>query len=335
MDSRPGKLRKFFAALLTATFIPCFPSAAAERSLPVAYAAISGSHVALWVAKEAGLFDQHGLPVDLIYLGGGQATKVLLAGTSPIIAISGPAPVTAAVQGADIVITSCVLNTFIFSIMSRPEIEKPEGLRGKKIGVSRFGAATDFALRYALRKWGMDPGRDVTILQIGGVPEILGAIEARSIDAGVLASPSTLRAKKAGLRELVDMGTLGIDYPGSCLVTTRRFLKESRQTVKEFLKAFLEGVQKTLTDQAFASRVIRKYTKVTDPEVIAVTYQDFVRYLRPIPRATTTGVKLILDQLSVNEPKALGIKPDSVIDSSLLQELEREGFFKAPSSSSH
>ena len=226
------------------------------------------------------------------------------------------------------VLVSCVLNTFIFSIMSRPEIEKPEGLQGKKVGVSRFGAATDFALRYALRRWGLEPGRDVTILQIGGVPEILGAIEARSIDAGVLASPSTLRAKKAGLRELVDMGTLGIEYPGSCIVTTKRFLKENRQVVKEFLQAFLEGVQKTVADQAFAGRVITKYTRVTDPEVIAVTYQDFARYVQPIPRATPAGVKLILDQLSASEPKARGVNPESLIDSSLLQELEREGFFK-------
>ena len=325
-------MKRAVVCLLTALWLSSFSICAEGRSLNVTFAAISGSHVALWVAKEAGLFDQHGLTVELIYLGGGQATKVLLAGTAPIISISGPAPVAAAVQGADTVLVSCVLNTFIFSLMSRPEIERPEGLLGKKIGISRFGAATDFALRYVLRRWGLEPSRDVTILQIGGVPEILSAIQARSIDAGVLASPSTLRARKAGLRELVDMGTLGIDYPGSCIVTTKRFLKEDRRTVKQFLKGYLEGVRRTLSDQPFASRVIRKYTRVTEPEVIAVTYQDFVRYVQPIPRATTAGVKLILEQLSASEPKALGVKPESLIDSSLLQELEGEGYFKKPSS---
>jgi ABC-type nitrate/sulfonate/bicarbonate transport system substrate-binding protein len=131
--------------LLTTSF-------AFARSLPVAYATISGSHAAVWVAKEAGYFDKQGIATDLIYLGGGQATKVLVSGSAPFISISGSAPITAAVQGADVTMLSCVLNTFIFSLMSKPEIDKPEMLRGKKVGVSRFGAATDFALRYAIRQ---------------------------------------------------------------------------------------------------------------------------------------------------------------------------------------
>src|SRR5919109_3691106 len=133
-----------FVPTLSAALILMLTLKAEARSLVVTYAAISGSHAALWASKEAGFFDKHGVPVELIYLGGGQATKVLLAGTSPIISISGPAPITAAVSGADAVLVSCVLNTFVFSIMSRPEIERPEGLRGKRVGVSRFGAATDF-----------------------------------------------------------------------------------------------------------------------------------------------------------------------------------------------
>ncbi len=325
MNWKPTKGFSTFAASLAASLILSGMFNAEAGSLPVTYAAISGSHAALWVAKEAGLFDKYGLAVELIYLGGGQATKVLLAGTSPIISLSGPAPITATVRGGDAVLVSCVLNTFIFSIMSRPEIEKPEGLRGKKVGVSRFGAATDFALRYTLKRWGMEAGRDLTILQIGGVPEILGAMQAGSIDAGVLSSPSTLRAKQAGMRELVDMGTLGIDYPGSCVVTTNKFLRENRPTVKLFLKGFIEGIQKTLADKSFAGKAISKYTRVTDPEVIEVTYRDFVRHIQPIPGPTTAGAKLILDQISGAEPKALGIKPESLIDTSILQELKVEG----------
>ena len=325
MNRRPIWVFSLFVAALAAASISPVAFKAEGSSLPVTYAAISGSHSALWVAKEAGLLDKNGLAVELIYLGGGMATKVLMAGTSPIISISGPAPIAAAVAGGDPVLVSCVLNTFIFSIMSRPEIEKPEGLRGKKVGVSRFGAATDFALRYTLKRWGIDAGRDLTILQIGGVPEILGAIQAGSIDAGVLSSPSTLRAKQAGMRELVDMGKLGIDYPGSCVVTTKKFLRENRPTVKSFLRAFTEGTQKTVSDKPFASKVISKYTRVTDPEVVEVTYLDFVRHIRSIPRPTTAGVKLILDQISATEPKALGTKPESLIDTSLLQELEAEG----------
>jgi ABC-type nitrate/sulfonate/bicarbonate transport system substrate-binding protein len=128
MNLRPTEFFSMLVAALAVASILSVTSKVEGGSLPVTYAAISGSHSALWVAKEAGFLDKQGLAVELIYLGGGMATKVLLAGTSPIISISGPAPISAAVGGGDAVLVSCVLNTFIFSIMSRPEIEKPEGL---------------------------------------------------------------------------------------------------------------------------------------------------------------------------------------------------------------
>ncbi len=132
------------------------------------------------------------------------------------------------------------------------------------------------------------------------------------------------------MRELVDMGTLGIDYPGSCIVTTQKFLRENRPTVKAFLAAFAEGTRKTLTDKSFAGKVIAKYTRVTDPEIVEVTYMDFVGHIQPSPRPTTAGVKLILDQISAVEPKALGIKPESLIDTSILRELETERILPLP-----
>jgi NitT/TauT family transport system substrate-binding protein len=300
------------------------PTYLLARSMPVAYAAISGSHAAIWVAKEAGYFDKQGIDTDLIYLGGGQATKVLVSGSAPFISISGSAPITAAVQGADVTMLSCVLNTFIFSLMSKPEIDKPESLRGKKLGVSRFGAATDFALRYAIRQWNLDATKDLTVLQMGGVPEILAAIQAGTIDAGVLAQPTTLQAKKAGLRELVDLGNIGIEYPGSCIVTSKKYVRENRAETKNFLRAYLEGARRTLSDKAFASRVLAKYTRVSNPEVLEATYQDFAKYVQPIPRPTPAGVKLVLDQMVKSEPKEASVNPESLIDISILQELQSE-----------
>ncbi len=196
MGTKHEPLRKFTAIGLAIFVSVMTPTSLLARSLPVAYAAISGSHTAIWVAKEAGYFDKQGIATDLIYLGGGQATKVLVSGSVPFISISGSAPITAAVQGADVTMLACVLNTFIFSLMSKPEINKPESLRGKKVGVSRFGAATDFVLRYAIRQWNLDAAKDLTVLQMGGVPTILAAIQAGTIDSGVLAQPTTLQAKR-------------------------------------------------------------------------------------------------------------------------------------------
>jgi len=157
------------------------------------------------------------------------------------------------------------------------------------------------------------------------VPEIFAAIQAGSIDAGVLSQPTTLLAKKAGLRELVDLGNVGIEYPGSCIVSTKKFVRENRSVTKDFLRAYLEGARRTLSDKLFAGRVIGKFTRVTSPEVIEATYQDFARYVQPFPMPTTAGVKLVLDQMVKSEPKAAGVNPDSLIDTTILFELRGEG----------
>ena len=217
---------------------------------------------------------------------------------------------------------SCVLNRFIFSLMSKPEIDKPKRLRGKKVGISRVGAATDFALRYALRQWNLDAAKDFAVLQMGGVPEILAGIQAGVIEAGVLAQPTTVQAKRAGLRELVDLGNLGIEYPGSCIVTSIKYLRENRTETKNFLRAYLEGARRTLTDKVFASRVLAKYMRVANSEVLEATYQDFAKYVPPVPRPT--GVKQVLDQMVKSEPKAASINPESLIDTAILQELQGE-----------
>jgi len=162
------------------------------------------------------------------------------------------------------------------------------------------------------------------VLQMGGVPEILAGIQAGVIDAGVLAQPTTLQAKKAGLRELVDLGNIGIEYPGSCIVTSKKYLRENRAETKNFLRAYLEGARRTLSDKVFASGVLAKYTRVTNPEVLEATYQDFAKYVQPVPRPTPAGVKLVLDQMVKSEPKAASFNPESLIDTSILQELQSE-----------
>jgi ABC-type nitrate/sulfonate/bicarbonate transport system substrate-binding protein len=170
----------------------------------------------------------------------------------------------------------------------------------------------------------LEAGKDLTVLQIGGVPEILAAIQAGTIDAGVLAQTTTLQAMKAGLRELVDLGNVGNAYPGSCIVTSTKYVRENRPETKNFLRAYLEGARRTLSDKAFASRVLAKYARVSNLEVIEATYQDFARYVQPIPRPTPAGVKLVLDQLVKSEPKAASVNPESLIDTSILQELQGE-----------
>jgi len=196
------------------------PSAAAP--VRVAYSAISGAMGPLWIAHDLGIFNRHGVDVQLLYIGGGSVvTQALLGGDVQFVRLGANAVVQASLRGAELKMIANTINRLVFSLMSKPEIKSPADLKGKRIGVTRLGGSTDFALDLALKKWALRRGTDVAVLQTGGMPQLLGAIKGGSIDAGVISPPTNLQALKLGLKELVDFGDLEIDYPNSPLVAPR------------------------------------------------------------------------------------------------------------------
>src|ERR1051325_9139101 len=210
------------------------PARAGAAKLYVVYASISGTQAIGWVAKEAGLFAREGLDVDMLFTGGGRAITSLLGGDTPLITVGGPSVIAARLAGSDAIIIAHVFDTILYSLMVQPDVRTLAELKGKRVGASRFGSATDFALRYVLKRNGFDPVKDLIIVQIGGQAETLAALRAGSIQGGVIASPATAEAKRLGLRELVNMGSLGIEYPQTAIATTERFLRNNRDTVARF-----------------------------------------------------------------------------------------------------
>jgi len=219
-------------------------------------------------------------------------------------------------------------NALVFSIMSRPEIKQPANLKGKKVGVTRLGGSTDWALDAASKQWGVERGRDIVVIQTGGMPEGLAALLAGALDAVVLSPPSNFRAMKAGMHELADVGQLGIIFPNTPLSTTRSFIKSNRETALRFLRGFTQGWLRLRTDKEFSMKVLSKYTKVADPETLAQLHQTYgVRYSGDrIPYVRAEGVDEILKRTPGKEAREA--KAGEFFDNSLLRELEQSGWFR-------
>ncbi|MBI4529030.1 MAG: ABC transporter substrate-binding protein [Deltaproteobacteria bacterium] len=296
--------------------------------LYVVYASIGGTQAVGWIAKEAAIFSKHGLDVDLLFTGGGRAVTSLLGGDTPIVTVGGPSAISARLGGGDVIITAHIFDTILYSLMVSPEVQTLADLKGKKLGASRFGSATDFALRYVLKKYGFDPVRDFTIFQIGGQAETLAALRAGSIQGGVIASPATAEARRLGMRELINMATLGVEYPQTTVVTTERFLRDNRDTVLRFTRAYVEGMRRFVDDREFSIGVIGKYTKIESRATLEATYDDYAPYVKKVPAPVAGSIKTVLEQLSATDPRAKAGRPRDFIDSSVVAELEREGFFQ-------
>lgn len=317
-----------FVFLLVCVFFTAAPGRAFGAKLYVVYASISGTQAVAWIAKDAAIFAKHGLDVDLLFAGGGRAITSLLGGDTPIATVGGPSVIAARLAGSDAIITAHVFDTMLYSLMVNPEIRTLADLKGKKLGASRFGSATDFALRYVLKENGLDPVRDVVIFQIGGQSETLAALKAGSIQGGVIASPATAEAKRLGMKQLINMANLGVEYPHTTIATTGRFLRTARETVLRFTRAYVEGIQRFLKDRKFSLKVTGKYTKIQNRAALEATYDDYAPYVKKIPMPSVGSIKTVLEQLSAADPKAKTALPQDFIDPSVVAELEQEGFFK-------
>ena len=299
--------------------------------LRVAYSAISGAMSPLWVAQEGGYFKREGLDVELLYIGGGSLLiQSMLSGDVPFAYGPSVPVINASLRGSDLVLVANTGNALVFSIMSRPEIKQPANLKGKKVGVTRLGGSTDWALDAAAKQWGLERGRDITVIQTGGMPEGLAALVSGALDAVVLSPPSNFKAANSGMHELVDVGQLGIVFPNTPLSTTRSYIRLNRDSVLRFLRGFSQGLHRLRTDRDFSMKALAKYTKVSEAETLGQLYQVYgVRYTGdPVPYVRAEGINEILKRTSGKEAREA--KAADFIDNSLLKELDQSGWFRGP-----
>jgi ABC-type nitrate/sulfonate/bicarbonate transport system substrate-binding protein len=236
--------------------------------------------------------------------------------------------VQAALQGADTVIIASAINRFIFKVFAAPEITTLAQMKGKKLGVSRHGATSDFAIRLALRKWGLNPERDVNILQIGAAQDVTRALQAKLLDVRVLSGTGSLLARKAGFRELADLAELGLDYPMAPIGTTRSFLQKNEPIAKEFMLAYIEAIHDFKKNKEAALAVLKKYTRTDDREILEDSYNNYRNKYLPLPIPTPEGIRTILTEIAGTVPAAKNADPAQFVAYNIAKEIDASGFIK-------
>ena len=299
------------------------------QKIVIGYGSADGGVAVLGFAKEMKLFEKHGLDVALVGMGTGSVSlRALIAKDLQISSLSGSGLVQAALQGADTVLIAALINGFVFKVFSAPEISMPAQLKGKKLGVSRYGATSDFAVRLALKKWGLNPERDVNILQIGTSQDTVRALQTKMLDAGVTSGTSSLVARKSGFRELGDLADLGLDYPTSAIGTTRSYLQKNEANVKGFLLAYIEAIRDFKRNKETAIAVLKKYSRNDDREVLEHNYAEIASKYLPMPTPTLEGIRTILSELSSTTPAAKTADPEQFVSYKIAREIEASGFVK-------
>jgi ABC-type nitrate/sulfonate/bicarbonate transport system substrate-binding protein len=315
----------FFAALFV--FLAA-PQLAHAQKITVGWSAVSALNSPYWVMKDAGFLKQEGLDADLIYIASSSTiAQAQLAGDVAVSTANSQVIADIGLQGGDLIAMGSVINVAAFYIMAAPEIKRVEDLRGKPVGVTRYGASTDFSMRLFLRKYGLEPVRDVPIIQIGEMPAIAAAISKKSIYAAPMSYPMAYVAEQAGVKMLANLGKEDIPFVHVGIGVTRRFIKEHRAQAKAVLRAYGRAVHFMHTDKEGYKKILAKYSKVTDPGMLDGSVQYAYDFVEKVPLVKPQAFQVTLDVIAQKNPKAKQAKPEQFFDNSLVQELINEKFF--------
>ena len=317
-------MNQAFNALILAAAL-CLPAnAPAQERITVLYPSPAGSWMIPVIAKEAKYFEREGLAMEYVRVGGStRIVAALLGGSAEIIHAGEPAIIPAVQRGADTVVIAAISRAAQHRLMGRPEIKDVKDLKGKPVGITTFGSTSDYILRFALQKYGLDPNKDVSILQTGGQPEGLAAMAAGKIFAQRMGFPFHLKARQMGMRELVDFSQLGLEENIGAMITTRSFIAQRRGTVARYVRAFIRGMHRFKTDKEFAKRVYGKFAQINDEALLEANWQEYAAHLLRVPRPTLKGIQQVIDSSTVGK---VDIKAERLVDFSIVDELEKNGF---------
>jgi len=315
--------------LFLLTITHSFVNAQPLEKLRVAYTVIAPTQATIWTAKEMGFYAKHGLDVDLVLLVGAPlAVTALVSGETPIVHAGASAVVTSNLQGSGAVLVAGGANRFPYVLFVTDEIKRVEDLRGKKFGVSRIGSADNAAAITVLNRFGIKE-TDVTYVQAGSIPSRLAAMQTNALQATLLQAPETLKAKEIGMRALLDFTKLDVEWQQNGVATTRDYIKKKPDTVRRFIRAYVEGSHYNLTNPKGAQKILQKYLAIKDTKSLEESYNEIVAKLTlRVPYPTEPGIQLYLDQLKIKNPKAAQAKPSDFTDISFLKELESSGFIE-------
>ena len=326
-----GRIRQIGpSGLIVCVVVGVLASASAHAQLTrlkTSYSALNANMAAYWLAKEAKIFEKHGLSVDVVLIESGVTTvQALTAGETQIAMGGGTVAVSSNLAGSDIVSISSIESRMPYALLTQKEIKTFEQLKGKKMAVSRFGSASDLAARLILQRYGLIPDKDVTLLQTGGTSTRQSALSKRSIDSTVLTPEFFNLGKKAGFTILVDPTQYDIPFPQLEVITSRAFLKSQPDIATRYMRAIIEGIHMVKNNPEPSISALRKYLKIDDREALEEVYRLYKELYQPIPHPSPAAIQTQLTWMGEKDPRAKAAKPEQFIDDSILREIEKSGF---------
>jgi NitT/TauT family transport system substrate-binding protein len=288
------------------------------------YSGIGSGEEVHHFAKEVGLFQKAGLDVEIVYIpGGSTVVQAMASGEVQFGRGSASEVVSAHMAGFPLKILAALINKFVYSFVTPPSVMKPQDLKGKAVAISRFGSGSDFITRMTLKSWGLEPMKDVTILQVGNSPERLAAVVGGKVHGSILSLSQTPRAKALGLRVLADLSQIDAEYPQGVLYVASSLIEKRPELIRSFLGAYVEGIRQFKTNKQVAHRIIAKSSGLKDRAEIEEYHNVLSKnFLLDYPMPTLAGLKTVLEDLGSKNPKVREIKPEDLMEPRFLRALK-------------
>jgi NitT/TauT family transport system substrate-binding protein len=316
------------AAPAPATEAPT-PAPAVPAKLNVVISGQSGTFSGLFVAAEAGYFQEEGLDVTFTNVDSSQrAIPVLLSGEAQFSSLDAQTVVQTNLKGGDLRIIASATNRLVFSVMVDPSIKTPADLKGRRLGITSLGSGTHTAAVQALNLLKLEPDKDVALVPLNNAPNIFIGMQAKQVDGGVVSPPTNTRAKLSGFQELINLATDGPDYPSIAIGSTQSFLSKNPQAAAAFVRAYSRALHRYKTDQAMAVKAMGHYLQLDDQSVLEDTWKQYTPIFDDVPYVSERGVQNVIDTVAQTMPEAVGATPERFLDSSYVRQLEEGGFYK-------
>lgn len=304
----------------------------AQETRRIRFAVTNPPHfLPIWLARDTGIFSKHGLDVEIIFMrGGALITMGILSGELQLSGVGAESVVAAKLEGGDAVLLACPLDTDLVYLIGRPDIKTPEQLKGKSTAVTRLGSSIHFYLRSALKYLGMDADKEMTVLQLGGGPEIAAALETGRIAAGILTIRYALPFLDRGWPVLIDLSKTDLKYPPSCVGSSRAFVRRNPNTVERFLKAYTEAIHVIKTDSALTKRVYAKEYRESDAAVVDKIVTVYSGLFKSIPSVPSSGLETVIREAAARKalPSEAFRQPDFYKDDAPLQKIVKDGWIE-------
>ena len=280
------------------------PLAAAQELRRIFYGTTaSPSHLPIWVAKDAGYFEKNGLNVEPVQIRGGSLiTLAIITGNLQFSGAGAESVVAARAAGGDVVLLACPVDTDPVYLITRPEIKSAQDLKGQASAVTRYGSTTHFYLRAALKQVGLNPEKDMTILQMGAGPEIVLALDRGVIAAAALTTRYAAPFLQRGWPVLIDLSNTDLVYPSSCVTSSRAFIRAEPKTTHDFLRAYVAGIHLIKKDLRFAEKSFTKWMREKDPAITKKTVESYARLFKTKPFVPDKGIENVIQDLVKARP---------------------------------